>query len=129
MAFDQELKKWMRQKEVTQKQLSDLTGIGKSSISQYISGKNEPSEKNKQKLMDALDIPVSYCSLESNEKINDDKIGNVPISVAAKKMGKSEQFIRVGLQRGVFDFGYAVKMSSKYSYHISPSKFKKYIGE
>lgn len=50
------------------------------------------------------------------------------IAEAAEIMGKSKQFLRVGLQRGIFPFGYAVKMSSKYTYHISKSKLYEYLG-
>jgi hypothetical protein len=35
----------------------------------------------------------------------------------------------VGLQDGVFPFGYAVKISGKrFSYYISPKKFSEYTG-
>ncbi|WP_084676246.1 helix-turn-helix domain-containing protein [Carnobacterium pleistocenium] len=125
MSYNQELKKLMDRKEITQKQLADLTGLGKSSISQYISGKNEPSERNKKILMNALEVEADF--LEESESMPYE-YGNVPIETAAKLMGKSKQFIRVGLQQGVFEFGYAVKMIGRYSYHISPKKFYEYIG-
>ena len=41
---------------------------------------------------------------------------------AAAIMGCSAQFIRIGLQRGLLDIGDAVKMSSKWTYNISPAK-------
>ena len=47
---------------------------------------------------------------------------------AAKLLGKTEQFIRVGLQQGALPFGTAVKMQGRYSYHISDSKLYEYIG-
>lgn len=31
-------------------------------------------------------------------------------------MNVSEQFIRIGLQKGIFPFGYAVKMSTQWTY-------------
>ena len=40
----------------------------------------------------------------------------------------SEQFIRLGLQRGILPFGSAVKTSSKYSHYISPKLFEEYTG-
>jgi hypothetical protein len=40
----------------------------------------------------------------------------------------SEQFIRLGLQRGELPFGHAVKMSSRWSYHISRHKVYQYLG-
>ena len=41
---------------------------------------------------------------------------------AAAVMGCSAQFIRIGLQRGLLDIGNAVKMSTKWTYNISPAK-------
>ena len=38
---------------------------------------------------------------------------NVSIQEAAKEMGKSLQCIRIGLQRNLFDFGFAQKMPRK----------------
>ncbi|MFL2145575.1 helix-turn-helix domain-containing protein [Desemzia sp. FAM 24101] len=128
MSFSRQLKKRMIELELTQNDLVKLTGIGKSSISQYVSGKNTPSDKNLKILAAVLNVLVSYFRLENDKNMEDPKNGNIPISIAAKKLGKSEQFVRVGLQRGMFDFGYAVKMSSKFTYHISPKKFYDYIG-
>lgn len=51
------------------------------------------------------------------------------IKEAAKLLGKSEQFVRLGLQQGVFDFGYAVKMSSVWTYHVSEKKLNEYLKE
>jgi hypothetical protein len=55
-------------------------------------------------------------------------VENVSVKQAAEIMGKSQQFIRVGLQRGLLPFGIAVKMSSKWTYYISPKKFYEYVG-
>ena len=41
---------------------------------------------------------------------------------AAMVMGCSSQFVRIGLQRGLLNIGDAVKMSSKWTYNISPAK-------
>lgn len=51
------------------------------------------------------------------------------VKEAARLLGKSEQFIRIGLQRGILPFGYAVKMSSKWTYHISDHKICEYLGK
>lgn len=50
------------------------------------------------------------------------------VKEAAEKLGKSQMFVRIGLQRGVLPFGYAVKMSSRYTYHISKAKLLEYVG-
>lgn len=55
-------------------------------------------------------------------------MNRLSVSECASLMNVSEQFIRVGLQKGVLPFGYAVKMSSQYTYFISPKKFEEYTG-
>ena len=42
---------------------------------------------------------------------------NVPISELAAAIGKSQQFIRVGLQKGILKFGYAYKVNSEKVYN------------
>ena len=44
MAFAEKLQELMIEQDISQTQLSEMTGIGRSSISQYLSGKNEPSK-------------------------------------------------------------------------------------
>ena len=41
---------------------------------------------------------------------------------AALIMGCSAQFVRIGLQRGLLDIGDSVKMSTKWTYNISPAR-------
>ncbi|WP_300382421.1 hypothetical protein [Clostridium sp.] len=53
----------------------------------------------------------------------------ISVKEAAKIMGKSEQFVRIGLQRGLLPFGNAIQMSTIYTYYISPKLFKEYVGE
>lgn len=49
---------------------------------------------------------------------------NMTVTEAAELMGVSPQFIRMGLQKGVLPFGYAVKVSkNRYTYFISRQKF------
>lgn len=56
-------------------------------------------------------------------------VGNIKVADAARLMGKSQQFVRVGLQRGLLPFGTAIKMSTMWTYHISPEKFCEYMGQ
>lgn len=56
-------------------------------------------------------------------------MGNkMTVQKAAKLMGVSEQFIRIGLQQGAFPWGNAVKMSSQWTYYISSQKFSEDTG-
>lgn len=54
---------------------------------------------------------------------------NISVKEAAKLMGKSEMFVRIGLQRDILPIGNAVKLSSKYTYYISPKLLEEYIGK
>ena len=53
---------------------------------------------------------------------------SISVKEAAKIMGKSEQFVRIGLQRGLLPFGQAINMSSIYTYYISQKLFEEYVG-
>ena len=55
----------------------------------------------------------------------------ITVKEAARLMGTSEMFIRIGLQRNILPFGIAIKMPkrTKYTYYISKKQFYKYIGK
>lgn len=53
----------------------------------------------------------------------------VTIKKAAELMGTSEQFVRIGLRNNRFPFGTAVKLSTKWTYYISPKLFYQYINK
>ncbi len=54
-------------------------------------------------------------------------MNKISVAQAAREMGKSQQFVRIGLQRGILPFGVAVQMSTRWTYHISEKKFKNYM--
>ena len=53
---------------------------------------------------------------------------SVSVKEASKLMGKSEQFIRVGLRNKRLPCGVAVQLSTQWTYYISPKLFYDYIG-
>jgi hypothetical protein len=54
---------------------------------------------------------------------------SMTVQEAAKLMGKSQDFIRIGLQRNILPFGYAVKIGKeRYSYFIGREKFTEATG-
>ena len=55
-------------------------------------------------------------------------MNRLSISETARLMNVSEQFIRIGLQKGIFPWGYAVKMSTKWTYFVSAEKFTEHTG-
>ena len=128
MTFAEKLKSLMKELDLTQSKLSDLTGIGKSSISQYLSGKNEPSESRKKEIAYALGVQEDYFEVfEVAATVQHDGCFNLPVPMAAKLMNKSKEWIMQGLRDGVFPWGYAVKLT-KWSYFISSVKFTEYTG-
>lgn len=54
-------------------------------------------------------------------------MSRVSVAEAARRMGVSQQFIRIGLQRNILPIGYAVKMSDRYTYYISEKKLNEYL--
>jgi len=132
--FAKNLKLIMKEQNLNQTDLSNLTGIGKSSLSQYLSGKNIPYKSRVVEISNALG--VSPERLTAGGEIEEDKtppnISHQKISIdeAARRLGKSKQFIRIALQNGVAPFGFATKgTGDSYDYHISPKLLNEYIGE
>lgn len=127
MSFSQQMKKAMTDQNITQADLSNITGISRSGISQYLSAKNTPKANTLALIADALKVSEEWLAAE--DEVNTGSIINMPIEQAAKLMGVGRQFIRVGLQDKTLPFGYAVNISGKrFSYYISPRKFSDYTG-
>ena len=55
-------------------------------------------------------------------------MNRVTVKEAAQILNVSEQFIRIGLQTGKLPIGSAVKMSSRWTYHISEHLLDQYTG-
>ena len=55
-------------------------------------------------------------------------MNRIKVSEAAAILNVSEQFIRIGLQTGKLPIGSAVKMSSRWTYHISEHLLDQYMG-
>lgn len=55
---------------------------------------------------------------------------NVPITEIAKAMRKDAQYVRLGLQQGIFQFGYAIKQenSCEFNYYCPDRKVWEEIG-
>lgn len=127
--FAERLKHAMDERHMSQSDLSAKSGISKAAISQYLSGKNQPKKDKIDRLADVLgaspDFLMGYGVVETESGlINPEKI---TVREAAKILGKSDQFIRIGLQRGILPFGWAVKTSSQWSYCINPVLFSQYL--
>ncbi|RKJ00483.1 XRE family transcriptional regulator [bacterium D16-54] len=129
MKFADKLKKLMKDLGISQSKVSQLTGYGKSSVSQWVSGKNEPSAEKKKEIALALGVPKNYFDeFEAGATLQNNPVFNLPIHVAARLMGKSKGFVQDGLKDERFPWGYAVKMSTKWSYWINSKRFSEIEG-
>ena len=117
----------MDERNITQVELACAIGKGKSSVSQYLSGKNLPKPDVQEKIAEVLECTVEVLNGEPSAKI-EDGMKNVSVVEAARILGKSPQFVRVALQTGAAPFGFATKNKTTYSYHISPKKLAEYVG-
>ncbi len=88
------------------------------SIRQVIREENEKLLKNIEKL------------LYSNSHKNTLTPRYLSVAETAEILGKSEQFVRIGLQRKILPIGTAMQMSeNRWNYHISAKKLREYIGD
>lgn len=130
MSFAKRLKQAMSEKEMNLTELAAKIGKGKSSVSQYLSGKNIPKPEVQERIAEVLDCTVEFLNSPIPEEVPEIESGmkNISVSDCAKMLGKSEQFVRLALQTGSAPFGFAVKNKSVFNYHISPKKLAEYIG-
>lgn len=55
--------------------------------------------------------------------------GRIKVADAAKMMGVSQQFVRIGMQRGRLPIGEAIKLSpNRWTYYISAKLFYEFTG-
>lgn len=122
--FAQQLRQIMKERGMTQSELSLKTGISKSGISQYLSGVHKPGMKALSSIADVLEVPEGYFDDENRIDCNCTNAFNIPVKVAAKLMGKSQQSIREGLKNRELPIGYAITTGdNRHTYYISPKLF------
>ena len=66
--------------------------------------------------------------LVSNMQVPEFVIGGVPTSVAAKVMGKSETYVREGIEQGWLPIGSCPRNGTRCNPYISPKLFWEYTG-
>lgn len=131
MTFSEKLKKVMQELHLNQTQVCGMTGKSKGSVSQYLSGKQIPSESVQSDIAVSLGLDPDYFAkadesvvVMSKEALADGKIRRLLPEEVAPLLGMDKQTVRKGLQQGVFPWGYAVKTSEKrWSYFINANRF------
>ena len=105
-------------------------------MSQYLSGKQIPSEDVQSAIATSLGLASDYFTGMDQElqvmpqlEIRDGVIPRLAIPKAAKLMGMNHNTVRKGLQQGVFPWGYAVHTSdNRWSYFINAKRFAEVEG-
>ena len=113
-----------------------MTGKSKGSVSQYLSGKQIPSEDVQSAIATSLGLASDYFTGMDKElqvmpqlEIRDSVIPRLDVTKAAKLMGMNHNTVRKGLQQGVFPWGYAVHTSdNRWSYFINAKRFAEVEG-
>lgn len=126
--FSELLNKAMDELKLSQADVCRLTGIGKSSMSQYLSGCNVPTPQRRIEIAEALGLEDNYFEQRLPIHKMDRRKRRLSVEEAAALMDKSIPFVQKGLQDGRFPFGYAVYMGKEWSYYISPVRFQQEIG-
>lgn len=129
--FSEGLKYAMAHADMSQSALSEKSGCSKAAINQYCHGKNTPGPAKVKALADALGVSVEYLMGFDVAPVKEapPSITRIGTRQAARCLGKSEQFVRIGLQRGLLPFGNAVPgTGNNWNYYINPLKFRDYVG-
>lgn len=127
--FAERLKNAMEQANMSQSALSEAAEASKAAISQYLSGKNTPGPDRIKALADATGVTFDYLIGYGTAPATQAPIKKISVKEAARCMGKSDQFVRIGLQRGLLPFGRAVPGTGTcWNYYINPGKFKEFVG-
>ena len=126
----------MQELDLNQAQMCGLTGKSKASISQYLSGKQIPSEKVQSRIATALGLASDYFA-ETDEQVfvlpasdvRDKVIPKLDVEKAAELLQMNHVTVRKGLQQGVFPWGYAIHTSEhRWVYFINAKRFAEIEG-
>lgn len=136
MKFAEKLKKAMQELNLNQRQVVTMTGKSKGSVSQYLSGKQIPSEDVQSAIATSLGLDADYFTKDDERlvilpasEVRDGKIPRLLPEVAATYLGMDKATVRKGLQQGVFPWGYAVHTSdNRWSYFINAKRFAEVEG-
>lgn len=129
MKFKDALLNAMCELGLNQRQVCGMTGCSKASVSQYLSGKNVPSEQKQREIAEALGLQSDYFTwpepeAQHTKTIQRGAMKRMLPETAAKLLGISKEAVRKGLQDGVFPWGYGIHMESgRWMYVINEQRF------
>ena len=134
--FGEKLKQAMQDLHLNQVQVCGLTGKSKGSISQYISGKQVPSEDVQRSIAVALGLASDYfakpekgTTMLPKTELRNKVIERLDVCEAAKLLQMNHNTVREGLKQGVFPWGYAIHTSdNRWTYFINAKRFAEIEG-
>lgn len=136
MTFGEKLKQAMQELHLNQRQVCGMTGKSKGSVSQYLSGKQIPSEDVQAAIAVALGLEENYFSKKEETivalptvELRNGVIPRLDVEKAAKLLGMNHNTVRKGLQQGVFPWGYGIHTSeNRWVYFINAKRFAEIEG-
>lgn len=136
MTFSEKLKQAMQELHLNQRQVCGMTGKSKGSVSQYLSGKQIPSEDVQSAIAVALGLESDYFSKSDEQvvvlptaELRNGVIPRLDVEKAAKLLQMNHNTVRKGLQQGVFPWGYAIHTSdNRWVYFINAKRFAEIEG-
>lgn len=136
MTFSEKLKQAMQELHLNQRQVCGMTGKSKGSVSQYLSGKQIPSEDVQAAIAVALGLEENYFSKKEESvvalpiaELRNRIIPRLDVEKAAKLLGMNHNTVRKGLQQGVFPWGYGIHTSeNRWVYFINAKRFAEIEG-
>lgn len=134
--FSEKLKKAMQELHLNQRQVCGMTGKSKGSVSQYLSGKQIPSEDVQRDIAVSLGLDQDYFTKDNSQtvvlptkEVRNGVIPRLDVDKAAKLLQMNHNTVRKGLQQGVFPWGYAIKTSeNRWCYFINAKRFAEIEG-
>ena len=134
--FSEKLKKAMQELHLNQRQVCGMTGKSKGSVSQYLSGKQIPSEDVQRDIAVSLGLVPDYFTKDDSQtvvlqtkEVRNGVIPRLDVEKAAKLLQMNHNTVRKGLQQGVFPWGYAIKTSeNRWCYFINAKRFAEIEG-
>lgn len=136
--FKNRLKQAMQDLNLKQSQVVAMTGKSKGSISQYLSGKQVPSDEVQRAIATSLGLDADYFSRKEEippvqavepSARKSGSIKRLTVKEAATLLGVDKMTISKGLQQGVFPWGYGIKTTDKsWTYIINAESFARIEG-
>lgn len=131
MEFSEKLRVTMKERNINQVQLAGLTGKCKATVSQWLSGKQTPTEDGQTRIAQAMGLPEDYFWKEDSvihlvKKA--EAVEKLLPKDAARLLGISVRSVSLGLQQGVFPWGYGIHTERSWVYFINARRFAEIEG-